>query len=484
MSRFWNVCAAALAAGVWLSGGLAAQSTTPAQTVAPPINEQHEEWKTQADVAYRQGNYTESLRLLELVLRENPQDDVALYLRASARVEQGAANKDAALIRSGINDARTALGIEFNVDYYLPYLYGMSRLAETEGRPEHASSGVAVADKILAMPEATPPQKANIHFQRSLLNLALGDRSAAIGDLRAAIGLQPKHLAAHTALCNLVLQSGDAKAAETQFNATVAAIPDQAIVFNNRGTFLQSQNRLDEAVRDFNRALELDPSYVPALTNRGYVYIMQGRFALAETDLTRSLELNPQQPVAFGLRGAARLHLGRPDAAIQDYQTAVTLNPTNAAAYYDLGFAQFCDRDYAAAGRSFDQAVKTDPSLTFLAPWRYTALVFSSQRDRALAEFGALERKPESERTWFDVLTLYLMGKLNEDAVMGAINKSDPKAQAMQECEANYFIGLRHASRNQPEQARKYFDQALATGQRHLSAYRAAMYAVGKYASQ
>lgn len=481
MSTFRSICAAAVWSGLWLASSLEAQTVT--SPAGPPVNEQHEEWKTQADAAYRRGDYAESLRLLQLVLSQNPKDDVALYLRGSALVEQGAANRDAETIRSGINDARTALGIDLNIDYYLPYLYGMSRLAEVEKRPEHASGGIAVADRILGMSEATAVQKANVYFQRSLLNLALGDKSAAMNDLRQAIAQQPKHVAAHSALCNLVLQGGDPKSAEAQFNSSVAALPDQPIIYNNRGTFLQSQNRLDEAARDFTRAVDLNAQYVPALTNRGYVYIMQGKFSAAEADLTRSLEINPQQPVAFGLRGAARLHLGHAEPAIQDYKTAVSLNPQNASAQHDLGFALFYHRDYAAAQRAFDEALKVEPSIPFLAPWRYTALVFSNQRDRALAEFGSLERKPEGERTWFDVLTLYLMGKLNEDVVLASINKTDPRAKAMQECEANYFIGLRNASRNQPDQARKYFEQALATGQRHLAAYRASMYAIGRFSS-
>lgn len=447
-------------------------------------NEKHEALKNQADELYRNGEYEQAEQLLTQVLNENPKDDVALYLRSSARVELGAEVGDAALIRSGVSDSRAALAVQFNVDYYLPYLYGMSRLAEVERKPEHASSGLAVVDKVLQMPEASADQKANLYFQRNLLHQALGDKTAAQQDLQSAIALQPRHVASHTALCNLVLQSGDPQAAEAQFDRAITALKDEPIVFNNRGTFLQSRGRYDEAMKDFTQALTLDPTYVPALTNRGFVKIMQGQYGSAETDLTKSLELDPNQPVAFGLRAAARLYLNHADAAIQDYQTSVSLNPQNAAAHYDLGFAYFFHRDYASASRSFDEALRLDPSIVFLAPWRYTAMVFSNQRDQALSEFSAIERKPEQERTWFDLLTLYLMGKINEATLQAAINKDDPQARGMQECEANYFIGLRNASRNQADQAKQFFEKALTSSQRHLAAYRGAMYATGKFASR
>ncbi len=477
-----------VALAILLAAVVAAPVTGFAQgadaTPLSPQQEAREELKDQADTAYRQGDYAESERLLNQVLAEAPQDHVALYLRGSARVEQGYAAKDPTRIRSGVSDALAALKVHFNIDYYLPYLYGMSRLAEVEGRPEHASTGVGVADKVLVMDNVTPDQKANVYFQRSLLNQALGDRNAARQDLQRAIQAAPRHLASLTALCNLVYAEGDAAASEKQFDAAVAALPEHPLVYNNRGNFLQSINRLDEAVRDYSQAIALDPQHVPSLTSRGYVEIMRRRYSTAEKDLTRSLEVDSRQPTAFALRATARLHLGQAEAAIQDCQTVVTLNPQSAAAHYDLGFAQFCQRDYEAAQRSFNEALKRDRQIPFLAPWRYTAMVFAHQRDQALSEFSALERKPENERTWFDILTLFLMGKLNEEAVFAAIDKSNPQSTQMQQCEANYFVGLRYASRNQPDQARQFFEKAIATDQRHLASYRGAMYALKKFSSQ
>ncbi|MFV0443404.1 MAG: tetratricopeptide repeat protein [Planctomycetaceae bacterium] len=471
-----------MACGVLSVSSLPAQTTsTPA---ADPAAERREELKNQADEAYRVGDHARAEQLLNQVLTENPKDHVALYLRGSARVELGTATNDAAMVRSGISDARAALAQEFNVDYYLPYLYGMSRLAIVEGRPEHSSSGREVADKVLSMNKANTEQQANIYFQRSLLDTQLGDNAAAKQDLQKAIQLAPKHLASQTALCNLVLGEGNAQAAEAQFDATIAAIPDQPIVFNNRGSFLQQQLRFDEAIRDFSKAIELDANYVPALTNRGYVEILQEKYSAAEVDLTKSLELDPRQPTAFNLRAAARINLGQIAGAIQDLQTVAQLTPDVAQAHFDLGFAHFYDRNYPAARQEFDRAMQLDPSIPFLAPWRYTAMVFSEQRDQAVSEFGAIERKPEDQRSWFDILTLLLMGKVNEDVVFASIDNSTPQTKSMQECEANYFVGLRYASRNKPEEASKFFEKALTTRQRHLAAFRGAMYASKQFAPQ
>jgi Tfp pilus assembly protein PilF len=470
-----------LGLGMWSSSGALAQGApaiTPANSLTPVPDS---DAKAAADAAYRDGRFDEAERLLNGVLAKNAQDDVALYLRASTRVERGAEEGDAALVRSGIADARAALGIKINPDYYLPYLYGMSRLAEIEKRPEHARGGIAVADKVLAMADVPPPKKANIYYQRGLLNIAIGDNQTGEADLRNAIKADPKHLAAHSALCDLKVRTATPQDAEAQYDQTLAQLKDQPLLYNNRGTFLQQMGRHDEALHDFEKAAELDPTYVPAWTNRGFARLMLGQFAQAEADLTKSIELDPQQPVAFGLRGTARLQQGRSGPAVEDYQTAVSLDPDNPATYYDLGFAHFFARKYAEARDAFNQAVKADPSIQFLDPWRYTATVFSGQRDEAVSEFGAVEQKPVAQRTWFDVMTLYLMGRINEDEVLASVSKDPPHVKTAQECEAYYFFGLRTASRNQPDQAKQYFEKAVATNARHLSAYRGALFALGKF---
>jgi hypothetical protein len=83
-----------------------------------------------AEQAYKQGEFDKVVQLTNTTLRSNPNDHVALYLRGSARVEQGLQRRDGQLIRDGIADAREAirLGGKENSIYYLPYLYGMTQL--------------------------------------------------------------------------------------------------------------------------------------------------------------------------------------------------------------------------------------------------------------------------------------------------------------------------------------------------------------------
>ena len=83
---------------------IAGSSETSAQS--SPLRE---DLKLQADDAYRSRDYQRAIDLLDQVLRVVPTDDVALYLRGSARVELGVQERDTALIRTGLADSRSAI---------------------------------------------------------------------------------------------------------------------------------------------------------------------------------------------------------------------------------------------------------------------------------------------------------------------------------------------------------------------------------------
>ena len=57
------------------------------------VNPIHEKTKIEAQSAYQRGDFQRTIDLTSSVLRANARDDVAYYLRASARVELGLQKK-------------------------------------------------------------------------------------------------------------------------------------------------------------------------------------------------------------------------------------------------------------------------------------------------------------------------------------------------------------------------------------------------------
>ena len=104
--------------------------------------------KKDAEAAYQSADFAKCLELTTRVLSQNPKDHLALYLRASAHVELGVVRRDGKELRLGIEDARESLraGGSNEINYYLPYMYGMTSLANLEGRKEHADVVVQVGN--------------------------------------------------------------------------------------------------------------------------------------------------------------------------------------------------------------------------------------------------------------------------------------------------------------------------------------------------
>lgn len=447
------------------------------------VNSRHEELKQQADDAYRQGDYAKTIELATQVLQSAASDHVALYLRGSARVEIGIQQRNADLLREGIGDAREAIRIRnrMEIDYYLPYLYGMTHLTAIEGKPSHAEIAKDVASQILEMDSVTAPEKANIAYQLALIENQLQSPQGALDALARALDYDPAHLAAHLARTDILSQTGQPEDVEKAFTATVAQFPEEPLVFNNRGMYLQSLGRYDEAIADFNRAIELNKNFVPAYTNRAFARLQQGQFSEALADLSQSLEINPQQPAAYSLRGSANLSTGDVQAAIEDYQTALKFDENSPALRADVGFAKFFAGKYEEALQAFDSTLEVDPQAEFLNPWRAAALLHLDRREAAEQTFRPIVEKPQAERTWYDMLTLLLLEKVSDNDVLSVISGADPQREDGQKCEAFYFIGQRWLLDGKEEDARTYFRQALESKSQHLSAYRGAQFALNDF---
>ncbi len=434
--------------------------------------------KTQADAAYRERDFNKAMQLCDQVLAAAPQDHVALYLRGSSRVELGIFSGNADLIRSGIADAREAIRHEGNgkPEYYLPYIYGMSHLSAFEGKPVHATTARTVADSILDRDDLTTEQKANLYYQRAQADLQLKDFVAAENDLQEALKFDPQHLAAYMLTAEVAAKSKSPDDAVAAYTRVVNTFPTNPLVYNNRGMYLQSLGRTQEALADFDKAIQLDAKFLPSYINRGFTLQEAGNPEAAEAALNQALELDPKLVGALGLRATARLDQHKVQGALEDYRQVVQMTGQNPMAYADLGFAQCFTRDYQGALSSFRTALKLDPNLRFLRPWELAcAMQLGSVDPASYSEFTS--KSPEA-RDWVDQIILFQLGQSDAASMLKAVSSTDENARAAQLCEGYYFIGLELLRRGRDADAQAYFKQATATRLPKLAAYRGSVYAL------
>ena len=130
---------------------------------AAQANPEHEKLRADAKIAYEKGDFAASKDLTNKILSQNPKNHAAMYLRASSKVELGVVKRDVKEIREGIEDAQESLKIggQAEINYYLPYLYGMVSLAQIEDKKEHANVALTVAKSVLDRTMLTPtPEQA------------------------------------------------------------------------------------------------------------------------------------------------------------------------------------------------------------------------------------------------------------------------------------------------------------------------------------
>jgi len=438
--------------------------------------------KDQADTAYRERDFPKAMQLCDQALAIAPTDHVALYLRGSSRVEMGIFSGNADLIRTGIADAREAIRHEGKgkPEYYLPYIYGMSHLSGFEGKTVHATTARTVADSVLEREDLTPEQRANLFYQRAQADLQLKDFPAADHDLQETLKLSPQHLAASMLTAEIAAKSKPAADAVAAYSKVVSAFPTNPLVYNNRGMYLQSLGRTQEAMGDFDKAIQLDPKFMPSYINRGFALLEAGDPVAAEAALTQALTIDPTQTGALSLRATARLDQNKGPQALEDYRQVVQVAAQNPMAFADLGFAQFFIRDYQGALASFQNALKLDAKLRFLLPWELACKMQLNQVNTAA--YTEITGKPAESRDWVDNVVLFQLGQIDATQLLKAVNTSDENARTSQLCEAYYFVGIELLRRNRESDAAAYFKQATQKKLPKLAAYRGAIYALANAA--
>jgi tetratricopeptide (TPR) repeat protein len=436
----------------------------------------------EADKSQQAGDFPHVIELTDEILRQNPRDSAAYYLRGSAKVELGARQGDGKLIRDGIADAREAIRYDSQrtAMYYLPYLHGMKNLAVLENRKEHAETAINIATQILGVTGISNDDKANLLFQRAQAEGWLGKTDPAVADYEEALRLVPTHFGARAAVADILAAAGKNDQALAAYNKLVESFPESPLSYNNRGMFLQRQGKYDDAITDFTRAVERDPNYFYSYTNRGFTLLQMDNPTAAQVDFTQSLKLNPQQAFVYNLRGLSKLALGDLTGAIQDQRAAVEMNPKDPVARGDLGFLLSFADDFAAALPEFDAALQIDPQFRYLNPWKVVALKRLGKTEDLKGQFGDSLKKDPKQRDWVDHLVAYLLGAETEANLLAATN--DPKDPLKNDelCEGEYFIGVTKAAAGKPTEAQDAFQRAVATKSRQLSAFRGAQYALKK----
>jgi tetratricopeptide (TPR) repeat protein len=432
------------------------------------------------DEAAARGDYPKVVELASILLAKDPKDYFALHLRATAKIELARQARDVKGVREGIADAREALGIAGKkaVWLFVPYMYGMTNLAELEQRPEHADVAIKVVDPVLAQAGVTPVDRANLYYQRGLAHFAKRDHQGALTDFDAALKEVSQHVGALVKRAEAYAALNKPDDALKAYDLAVERAPSNLIAHNDRGAYRRYRGNLEGAVADFSKTLELDPNFGMAYLNRGISLYDLGQYEGAESDFAKSLELKVQPTLALRMRGLSRVGLGRIAPGVEDLTELLKQVPTYATGYEDRGLAKLYARDYSGAATDFRESLKHDPRQAHVYAWLSLALARAGDSAGAIAAVEPVVAKTVEAAPWTLLLCQYLKGDADEAALRAGVGPGTV-GEAQRLCEAEFFVGQKKVIAGDAEGAKENFAKAIATKANLMAAFRGARFETG-----
>jgi tetratricopeptide (TPR) repeat protein len=180
---------------------------------------------------------------------------------------------------------------------------------------------------------------------------------------------------------------------------TIEKNPAAWMAYNNLGSLLLAEGKVDDAAKALQSAVDLKPDHGDAIAGLGRIALRNGDFAGAEQKFRESLRVAPP-----GSPTAANAHAylanvyastNRFDDAIREYQQAIALEPRSGDWIDELGMIYFTQGKIDQAIECFERMRQLDPN-SFAANMNLGHAMSRLGRSRDALEYWsiALKQRP------------------------------------------------------------------------------------------
>lgn len=247
--------------------------------------------------------------------------------------------------------------------------------------------------------------------------------------------------------------------------------PTDAEAFANRGVARTAVNDFDGALADFEVALRLNPGFARVHVLRGNLRKKRGDPKGALEDFDDAIGLDPENAPVHYSRANIRTDRGDLDGAIADYTVALRMEPENAQNHFNRGIAYYLRKDWEKARSDFEAAAGQRDPQPYGWLYAHVLQVRLGKMEQARAELRAVVAKLADSKPdeWFLALAAFLLGELDEAALLAEAGKGAASKVRDQRCEARYFAGMARLFAGQQAEAAECFQQSIATGRSNLA---------------
>jgi len=151
------------------------------------------------------------------------------------------------------------------------------------------------------------------------------------------------------------------KAALAEFKNAIEKDPENAVLYNNRGSIYAILGQYEEAINDFAEAAELKSDYSDAFYNLGLALKASNQLEEALVAFDKAIEIAPTFCEALNNRGVLRVMFKDYENAINDFKLVNVGRPVDAKAYFNLGNAYFAMNKIDEALAAYDKAIEINP---------------------------------------------------------------------------------------------------------------------------
>ena len=329
--------------------------------------------------ALQGGNLKEAERLLEAVVRAQPQHVPALNLLGVVFSRLG---RNAEALASYDRALATAPN---SIEAW----YGRAMTLLAIGRPQDA---IANFERVLA----TKPDFAQVHLLRAKLLADLGRREAALEAIEKLLAIAPGLAEAWLGRSNILFEAKRYEDALSAADKAVAAKPNLAEAWHGRGNALNELKRHEEALTAYDKALAISPNFAGAWHGRGNALNELKRYDDALAAYDKALALAPALAEAWLGRGNVLNVFKRCKEALSAFDRVETASPNLAEAWLGRGNS-LCELSrYHDALEAYEKALALNRDLAEAWFGSGNILVQLKQHDKALAAFDrALSLKPD-----------------------------------------------------------------------------------------
>lgn len=270
------------------------------------------------------GNYAAADRLLNNLLKKNPNDISARSLYIISLVKQDKFD----VAQSQLNK-------------YLPKFSKNANLHYAQGVllvKRQASSDMEYREKSEEL-----LKRAQNEFNRALI-------------------INPRYYQAYNALGVIELNTGNWNKARQYFGRALEVDPNYATAIDNLGTVDYLQGNHDLAQKRFMKAISLNPNSSTAYFHLAQVYDKKSGYSKALDALDHSLRIKGNSSVVYNLRGEILKKQGNEVAAIESFKKSIALKPENTKPYVNLAkiYERRFDNELAIA--SLKSALAVNPA--------------------------------------------------------------------------------------------------------------------------